>query len=146
VDRSAVVLPRRRTALSSVSRTWALLAAGALAVLTSGCSSAERPEVERVATRFEDSSGDPQARCDLLTSQALEQLEQQLRSSCAEGIADLPLEGGEVESVEVWGGDAQVRLSGDTLFLTRTATGWRIAAAACTPQPEGPYDCEVEGA
>ena len=133
--------------MSSVSRrSGGLLAAGALALLVSGCSSAERPEVERVATQFEDSSGEAQARCDLLTPQALEQLEQQLQKSCAEGIGDVPLEGGEVESVEVWGGDAQVRLSGDTVFLTQTATGWQIAAAVCTPRPEGPYDCEVEGA
>jgi hypothetical protein len=127
-------------------RSGALLAAGALALFVSGCSTAERPEVERVAAQFEDSSGEGQTRCDLLTPQALEQLEQQLQKSCAEGIGDVPLEGGEVESVAVWGGNAQVRLSADTLFLTQTSTGWRIAAAACTPQPEGPYDCEVEGA
>ena len=58
----------------------------------------------------------------------------------------LPLEGGEVTAVEVWGGDAQVRLSGDTVFLSRTQEGWKVVAAACTPQSEGPYDCEVQGA
>ena len=131
--------------MSSVPRrSGALLAAGALALLVSGCSSAERPEVERVASQFEDSSEDPQARCDLLTPQALEQLEEQLGKSCADGIGDVPLEGGDVERVEVWGGVAQVRMSGDTVFLSKTQAGWRVAAAVCTPQPEGPYDCEVE--
>ena len=131
--------------MSSVPRrTGALLGAGALALLVSGCSSAERPEVERVASQFEDSSEDPQARCDLLTPQALEQLEEQLGKSCADGIGDVPLEGGDVERVEVWGADAQVRMSGDTVFLSKTQAGWRVAAAVCTPQPEGPYDCEVE--
>ena len=131
--------------MSSVPRrSCVLLAAGALALLVSGCSSAQRPEVERVATQFEDSSGDPQVRCDLLAPSALEQLEEQLEKSCAEGISDVPLEGGEVQRVEVWGGDAQVQLSGDTVFLTETRTGWRVAAAVCTPQTEGPYDCEVE--
>jgi hypothetical protein len=125
-------------------RTCALLAAGALALGISGCSSSERPAVERVATQFEDSSGDPQARCDLLMPQTLEQLEEQLQKSCAEGIGDVPFKGGEVESVQVWGRDAQVQLSGDTVFLSETATGWRVAAAVCTPQEEGPYDCEVE--
>ena len=81
-----------------------------------------------------------------LTAHALEQIEKQLRKPCAEGIGELPLEGGDGEHVEVWGGNAQVRLSGDTVFLTRTATGWRIAAAVCSAQPEGPYDCEVQGA
>ena len=132
--------------MSSVpGRTGALLAAGALVLLGSGCASAERPDVERVATSFEDPSGGPQARCDLLMPQTLEQLEEQLQTSCAEGIGDVTLQGGVVERVAVWGGDAQVQLSGDTLFLTNSRSGWRIAAAVCTPQPEGPYDCQVEG-
>ena len=132
--------------MSSVSRrSGPLLAAGALVLLVSGCSGAERSDVERVATEFEDTSGDPQARCDLLTPQALEQVEEQWQKPCAEGIGDVPLEGGSVEAVEVFGGDAQVRLSGDTVFLTKTRSGWRVAAAVCTPQAEGPYDCEVEG-
>ena len=45
----------------------------------------------------------------------------------------------------MWGGTAQVRTSADTLFLTRTGQGWRIAAAGCTPQGEAPYQCRVEG-
>ena len=131
--------------MSSVrSRSHALLAAGALALLVSGCSSAERPAVERVATDFEDSSGNPQARCDLLMPKTLEQLEEQLKKSCADGIGDVPLEGGDITEVQVWGGDAQVRMSGDTVFLAKTPTGWRIAAAVCSPQAEGPYDCKVE--
>jgi hypothetical protein len=129
---------------SARRRCSALLAAGALALLVSGCSSAESPEVERVATQFEDASGDAQARCDLLMPQTLEQLEQQLKKSCAEGIGDVPLQGGDIVDVQVWGGDALVRLSGDTVFLSKAATGWRVAAAVCTPQAEGPYDCEVE--
>jgi hypothetical protein len=129
---------------SVLRRRCVLLAAGAVALLLSGCSSAERPEVERVATTFENSSADAQERCDLLAPSTLEQLEEQLEKPCAEGIGDVPLEGGDVQGVEVWGGDAQVKLSGDTVFLTQTATGWRVAAAVCTAQTEGPYDCEVE--
>jgi hypothetical protein len=125
-------------------RSGALLAAGALALLASGCASAERPEVERVATTFEDSSGDPQGRCDLLMPDTAKQLEDQLGKPCAEGIGDVPLQGGDVVEVQVWGGDALVRLGGDTLFLSEAPAGWRVAAAACTPQAGGPYDCEVE--
>jgi hypothetical protein len=110
----------------------------------SGCSSAEQPEVERVASQFENSSGDAQARCDLLLPKTLEQLEEQLGKSCAEGIGDVPLQGGDISDVQVWGGDALVRMGGDTVFLSKAATGWRVAAAVCTPQAEGPYDCEVE--
>jgi len=131
--------------VSSVSgRSGVLLAAGALVLLMSGCSSAERPEVEQVATQFEDSSGDAQHRCELLLPDALKQLEGQLKKPCAEGIGDVPLQGGDVVDVQVWGGDALVRLSGDTVFLSKAATGWRVAAALCTPQAEGPYDCEVD--
>ncbi len=131
--------------MPSLSRpSGALLAAGALGLLVGGCSSSERPEVERVATQFEDSSGDAAERCGLLMPKALEQLEEQQQAPCEEAIGNIPLEGGDVERVEVWGGDAQVRLSGDTLFLSRTTSGWRVAAAVCTSQPEGPYACEVE--
>ena len=132
--------------MSSLSgRTGVLLAAGAVGLLVTGCSAAERPEVERVASQFEESSGDAGARCDLLMPKALERLEEQAQAPCEEAIGDLPLDGGEVQRVAVWGGDAQVRFSGDTVFLSRTSTGWRVAAAVCAPKPEGPYDCEVEG-
>ena len=87
-----------------------LVVAGSCVLALAGCASTQEPEVTRVATAFEDASGDPESRCDLLTPKAREQLEQD--GSCAERLGQLPLEGGEVESVEVWGGDAQVRLSG----------------------------------
>ena len=115
------------------------------ALLVTGCSSAERPEVERVATTFEDPAEDPEVRCDLLAPATAAKLEQDQQAPCTEAIGQLPLEGGEVRSVEVWGSDAQVRLTGDTVFLTDTDSGWRVVAAACTPHEDAPYDCEVEG-
>ena len=92
---------------------------------------------------FEDPSADASARCDLLLPTAREQLEQDAQSSCADAITGLPLHEGDVAGVEVWGGDAQVRLGRDTVFLSKTPGGWRVAAAACTPRTERPYDCEV---
>ncbi len=118
--------------------------AGASLLLT-GCSSVERPEIERVATTFEDQAEDPEVRCDLLAPPTLAKLEQDQQAPCTEAIGSLPLEGGDLESVEIWGSDAQVRLTGDTLFLTQTDSGWRVVAAACTPHEDAPYDCEVEG-
>jgi hypothetical protein len=120
-----------------------VLAAGALVL--SGCSSTQEPVVEKVAGTFEDPTGDPEERCDLLAPATLAAFERSESASCADAIQDFPLTGGDVRSVEIWGGDAQVRLSGDTLFLTETSAGWRITAAACTPQGTAPYDCEVEG-
>jgi hypothetical protein len=114
------------------------------AVLLSGCSSAQRADVEAVATTFADPAGDPQTRCGLLAPTTLESFEESESAPCTEAIGQLPLEAGEVRSVEVWGGDAQVKLTGDTLFLTETHSGWRVTAAACRPEHEAPYDCEVE--
>lgn len=125
------------------SRVRALVLGGAVAVLA-GCASAQAPDVEQVATTFEDPSADPQARCDLLIPTALEAFEQSEGTSCADAIADLPLDGGSVASTQIWGGDAQVKVGGDTLFLSETKAGWKVVAAACTPQGEAPYDCEVE--
>ena len=44
-----------------------------------------------------------------------------------------------------WGGTAQVHTTTDTLFLTRTSQGWRIAAAGCQSRGDAPYACKVEG-
>jgi hypothetical protein len=121
----------------------AVLAAGVL--LLAGCASADAPEVEEVASRFEDPSGDPGERCGLLAPATLTAFEQDVSAACTEAVQDLPLAGGSVESVEVWGGNAQVRLTGDTVFLTETTAGWRVTSAGCTPRAEAPYDCEVEG-
>jgi hypothetical protein len=130
----------------SLGRTHRALAVlGVGAALLTGCASAHQPEVERVATTFEDPSADPEERCDLLIPKTRAAFEQSESAPCAEAIEDLPLEGGSVESVEIWGGDAQVKLTGDTLFLSETSAGWRITSAACTPQAEAPYDCEVDG-
>jgi hypothetical protein len=129
------VHPRRAAA--------AVLAAGA--VLLTGCSSASQPEVEQVASTFEEPAGDPGERCDLLAPATLVAFEQDESAPCTDAIQDLPLGGGGVESVQIWGGDAQVKFSGDTVFLTETRAGWRITSAACAPRAEAPYDCEVDG-
>ena len=43
------------------------------------------------------------------------------------------------------GDAAQVRFTGDTVFLLRFPDGWRIGAAGCTSRGDAPYDCEVRG-
>jgi hypothetical protein len=134
---------RRRAGMPRGSRVLAFV--GAAAVLLTGCSSAQRPDVERVALTFEDPSGDPEARCDLLAPKTLAAFEETESAPCPEALQQLPLGGGEVTSVEIWGGDAQVRLGGDTLFLAETSAGWRVVAAGCTSRGTAPYDCEVEG-
>jgi hypothetical protein len=119
------------------------VAAGALAL--TGCAASSEDDVRAVATAFEDPGGDPQDRCDLLAPATRTVLESDGSAPCADVIGDLPLPGGDVTAVEVWSGDAQVRLGGDVVFLTETDAGWRVTAAACAPRGELPYDCEVEG-
>jgi hypothetical protein len=120
-----------------------MIAVGGLTVLLSGCSSTQRPAVEKVASAFDDPSEDAEARCDLLAPATLAAFEKD-QTSCTDAVQQLSVDGGEVTSVEVWGGDAQVRLAGDTVFLTETTSGWRVTAAGCTSQGDAPYDCEVE--
>jgi hypothetical protein len=115
------------------------------AAVLSGCSATQEPEVQRVASTFEDPSGNPEARCDLLVPATRAAFEESESAPCTEAIQDLPLQGGTVEAVEIWGGDAQVKLAGDTVFLTETSSGWRVTSAACRPEAEAPYDCEVDG-
>ena len=116
-----------------------------VALALSGCASTQEGDVRDVAADFVDTAAAPDARCDLLAPATREALESDESAACTDVIGDLPLGSGAVRSVEVWGGNAQVQLVDDTLFLTETSTGWRVVAAACQPPGEAPYDCEVEG-
>jgi hypothetical protein len=116
-----------------------------LALALAGCASASEDEVAAVAGAFADAALDAAERCGLLAPATLAVLESQESASCESVLPDLPLPGGAVESVEVWGGNAQVRLAGDTLFLAETRSGWKVVAAGCQPRGEAPYDCEVDG-
>jgi hypothetical protein len=127
------------------SANRALFAVAGLVTLLSGCASAQQPAVEKVAAEFDDPSGNAEARCDLLAPATLAAFEKDQTAPCTDAVAQLSVDGGEVRSVEVWGGDAQVRMAGDTVFLTETSAGWRVTAAGCTSQGDAPYDCEVEG-
>jgi hypothetical protein len=88
---------------------------------------------------------DATAACTLLAPATISELEKG-SGSCAKGVAgaDLPAGGG-LREVEVYGLDAIARLDGDTIFLARFADGWRVTAAGCTPQGDGPYDCDIKG-
>jgi hypothetical protein len=128
-----------------VRRTGALLVGLAAVAAVTGCASASRDDVGAVATAFEAASASAQERCDLLAPATLRTFESDESAPCADAIEDVPLPGGNVTSVEVWGRDAQVRIGGDVVFLTETDAGWRVTSAACEPRGEAPYDCEVEG-
>jgi hypothetical protein len=86
---------------------------------------------------------DAVAACALLTQEARGNLETASAEPCAQALPALDLPAGGVRSVEVWGGNAQVRLDSDVLFLARFSTGWQVTGAGCRPRPELPYDCAV---
>ncbi|WP_248959918.1 hypothetical protein [Sphaerisporangium perillae] len=120
----------------------------ALASLT-GCASGEAPTAQRAAERFYSAvhAGQGEAACGLLTPRAAEDLPLG-GESCAEAVlrarlpaADRPRP--QAAPTQVWGDEAQVRLSGDTVFLHRFSRGWLVRAAGCTPRGEQPYRCEV---
>jgi hypothetical protein len=116
-------------------------------VLLSGCSDGQLPAVQQVAAEFTAAlgSGDLRAGCGLLSPAARDALEYQDSQACEAALGQLALPGGDVVDAVDWGGEAQVHTTTDTLFLTRTGQGWRIAAAGCRSRGEAPYACKVQG-
>jgi hypothetical protein len=112
-------------------------------LLLPGCSGLDRPEVEHVAAAF--ATGDPPARCALLAPATLATVEETEPGGCSAAVAQLPRSSGQVRTTSVWGDEAQVQLTDDTLFLTRTGNGWKVVAAGCRPHGDAPYECQVEG-
>lgn len=122
--------------------------AAALVLLMSGCVPAATGQVRGVAAAFQDrvAAQDWQAACGLLSDQARRQLESTTARPCAAALAPLRLSGGPVGKIEVWGGNASVRIATGPVFLSRFVTGWRVIAAGCTGRGEDqPYDCSVRG-
>jgi hypothetical protein len=123
----------------------ALALAAAASVVLSGCGDLSSDDVTRTARAFAGAEDDPAARCSLLADQTLSALVENEGATCEDAVQDLPLGSGEIVSVDVWGQEAQVKLSDDTLFLTLTRDGWRVTAAACRAQgSDQPYACQVE--
>jgi hypothetical protein len=121
----------------------ALALGGATVGLLAGCAQMQRPEVERVAADF--ATGDAAARCALLAPATLSSLESDESAACAQTLVELAPSSGQVQHSEIWGDEAQVQLADDTLFLTHTSSGWKVAAAGCTPNGDAPYECSLEG-
>ena len=91
-------------------------------------------------------AGDLPQACELLAPATRATLEFQQSQPCPGALQGDDLPAGPVAQVEVWGGEARARAGSDTWFLTRTARGWRIAAAGCVSQGDNvPYLCKVSG-
>ncbi len=120
-----------------------------LCALLTGCGIEEREqEASTVAAEFlaAAAGGDTTTACALLTPRTQDDLIGSEGSSCVESLPVDQIPGGTVESVRVYAEWAQVNTEVDTLFLTEFDTGWRVAAAGCTPrQDSSPYRCTVGG-
>jgi hypothetical protein len=133
-----------------VARNGAAAAAAVvLAVVVSGCGSSQDDPAELAARDFYAAvrAGDGAAACELLAPQTRHELAQSSAKPCAVALLseDLPTVG-RPDDVRAYGTMAEVRYDTDTVFVTRFRYGWRVMAAACTPTPAGPYDCEIKGA
>jgi len=112
-----------------------------------GCSS-DLTQREAAAAALQFVQASPVQACQLLAPDTLEELSDEAGTSCALALAELNLpRRGSVQSVEVAGESAQVKLDDQVIFLARFPEGWRVTAAGCRrtdADPSTSYDCEVE--
>ena len=130
-------------------RPWAVGAlAGAFVLVGVGCGSDLPAAASNVAERFYQAIGarNGAAACALLAPQTFHEVEESAQAQCATAILDenIPA-GGEVTELRQYGGQAQARMRDDTAFLAEFDDGWKVVAAACTPQGQLPYDCKLKG-
>lgn len=127
-----------------------LVATISVTAIVSGCvpqqGNSEAGDAAAVVMSFRSHAvSDAEAACALLAPGTATELEQS-SGSCARGVTAANLsDGGRVRDVEVYGLDAMVRLDHDTVFVARFDDGWRVTAAGCEPQGDGPYDCDIRG-
>lgn len=134
----------------SISRGCRGLLVAALAVTTGcGATAGERgAAASGAATGFTGAlrQADGRQACALLAPRTLDELEKSEQTSCDQAVIEEQLPTGDtVRRVDVYGDQARVVLTDDTLFLSHFPSGWKVAAAGCTPRPEQPYDCTVKG-
>lgn len=134
-------------------RLRALAPAAAAVLVLTGCTGEQEPVVRSTAEQFAGAlaSGDGDRACALLAPLTRDELESSEEQPCAQAVLDLGLpEVDHVTGVHRHGRRGSAVLDGgsehDTYFLAQFDGAWRIDAAGCTPRPELPYDCDLEGA
>ena len=134
------------------SRWLGLASALSLVLVTNGCAGSQDGTASAVAQEYAAAlgAGDGARACAVLAPSVRDELEQSSGKPCGEAVIEEAVPGeGENEGnvlVEVYGTSAQIRLSGDVLFLTRFQHTWRITAASCSSTPREVYECRIKGA
>ena len=132
-------------------RTAAVAVLSGLAL--AACGSSQEIAVEDAARAFAEAlaSDDLERACTSLAPSTVVELEMSTGQPCATALqAHDVVAADRLGRVQRFGRQASVAVrssAGDTdpWFLSRFAGRWLVVAAACTPRPELPYDCEVEG-
>ncbi|GIG29693.1 hypothetical protein [Cellulomonas marina] len=131
------------------------LVAIAVCLTCAGCGGPDGDDAVHVALQLETAlaAGQGPEACALLLPAAAEAVADRTGNSCDGGVVDLVGVSGAdpaaaatttAPRVAVAGRQAQVALSGDTVFLARDGEGWVVTAALCAARADRPYDCEVE--
>ncbi|MGW7270913.1 hypothetical protein ACWGH5_10370 [Streptomyces sp. NPDC054864] len=127
--------------------------AAVLLAALSGCGSVQEREDSASAAviRFQANlrTADNARGCAALAPGTRDEVEQNAELPCARALSDagLPKAGpaDEVRVVDVYGRQARVVTSRDTLFLSSFPGGWKVTAAGCTERPAMPYQCLIKG-
>lgn len=86
------------------------------------------------------------AACRDLAPSTRSQLEQSQGEPCPQALAaqNLPRPG-PLHRTQVFNTTSQASFAHDTFFLGKFHDGWKIIAAGCTPRPDQPYECTLQG-
>ena len=138
--------------MSATRARMSLTALVVFAVASAGCGTGrDERSIGAVTDRFYEAlrAHAGTRACNQLSKGASDALESASGQACEQAITDLTLPGVGAARSAVYEDSGRVEVAGasrgETVFLDRTSRGWRISAAGCRPQGDGPYDCELEG-